>query len=194
MRLFAILFVFAAMLASAQTFLVVEQYETFERSTETRGNTATTDLWLQQSIKGRLGAFVWAQAGRGYQQTYAGPSLKITDWLEAGIGGGVEHGDFEGRKRLGSFVYAAKGSDSLFGVYENGASGRWFIAVYGHRFNKWLSLGMHAQDYEGIGPRLEITKGGITVWTSCLVEKEAGRRGTNFFAGAKYSFNWPKAN
>lgn len=185
---FAIVFV-----CEAQTLLVLEQYETIERSTESRANTPTTDMWLQHNLKGRIGMFMWAQAAPGYQQTYAGPSLRITDWLEAGVGGGVERGGFNGHARLGAFVFAAKGNDSLFGVYENGASGRWFLAVYGHKVNKWLSVGAHLQDYEGAGPRVEVSKGQFTVWGACLLEKEVGKRGTNFLAGAKYSFNWPKA-
>lgn len=175
-----------ASLSSAQTFLFVEHYDTAERSDERRV-VATTDVWFQQNLKGKVGMFAWAQASNVYRQTYAGGSYQFTPWLQAGVGGGVEQAD--SMKRLGLFVYAAKGNESFFGIYENGGSGRWHLAQYNHKIGKSrYGLGFHNQAFVGSGPRAEVNFGPVKVWSSALWE----RHGRNLMIGVRYTYHREK--
>jgi hypothetical protein len=138
----------------------------------------------------RAETFAWAQYTPTWSQAYAGPSFKIAKWLEVGIGGGVEQ--TTGHGRLGSFVSANAGKESFFAVYENGASGRWFVATGAHKLSKHVSVGFHAQDLLGIGPRTDVTFGQMTVWTALPIEKECGKIGKNFVFGVKFVVKAPK--
>ena len=177
--LFAIITFVSA--SSAQTFFFIENYNTVEKSDERRV-VSTTDVWIQQNLKGKVGMFVWAQANPIYRQIYAGGSYQFTPWLQAGMGGGVEQADSV--KRLGSFVYAAKKNESFFGIYENGGPGRWHLARYTHRFGKSrYDLGFHNQAFIGSGPRAEINLGPVKVWSSALWE----RHGRNIMVGVRFT-------
>lgn len=165
-----------------QTFLLLEQYATTEKSDNNR-TLPTSDIWFQQGLRGKVGMFMWAQVSPTYRQTYSGLSYQFTNWLQAGVGGGVEEAD--SLARLGSFLYLSKGSDSLFGIYENGGSGRWHLAVYNHKVGKSrFGVGFHNQAFVGSGPRAEVNFGPVKFWVATLLEKS----GHNFIYGVRYVY------
>lgn len=187
MRVYAILTVLVVTVitsvAHAQTFFFVEHFTTAERTDSCTETVPTLDAWFQQGISGKIGMFAWAQTTPDWRQAYIGPSYQITSWLQVGIGGGIEKAD--SKKRLGSFLYAAKGKDSLFGVYENGGGGRWHIAVYNHQVGKSrFGIGVHTQAFVGTGPRAEMNFGPIKLWSSLLFEGD----GHNAVFGVRYVY------
>ena len=103
--------------------------------------------------------------------------------MQAGVGGGIEQAD--SMARLGSFLYAAKGRNSLFAIYENGGSGRWHQAVFNHQIGKSrYGLGVHNQAFVGTGPRAEVNLGPVKFWVAALWEKG----GRNFMYGVRYVY------
>lgn len=165
-----------------QTLVTVEQFFTTERS-DNRTTTPTSDIWIQQGITGKFGMFVWGQITPSYRQTYAGASYQFTNWLQAGVGGGIEQAD--SMARLGSFLYMSKKSNSFFGIYENGGSGRWHVAVFNHKIGKSrFGIGIHNQAFVGTGPRLESNFGPVNVWVATLREGT----GNNILYGVKYTY------
>lgn len=152
-----------------QTYFFTETYAT--ATGDAAGKVAlqpTMDAWWQENLSGRVGTFMWAQIvpqeGK-YRQIYGGPSYQVADWLQVGVGGGVERAENKGR--LGSFAYLTPiKNNSVFMIYEDGGSGPWWLLLHTYRFGlfKQYGIGVMSQAYLGTGPRVEYNWGKLGRW------------------------------
>lgn len=192
MKFFCILFSIASVF-SAETFVFTENYRTVKKDEAFQ----TTVLWAQQSAKKKLlgkevGGFGWAQYNTTYRQVYGGGYIKPLNWLQVGVGGGVEQA--KSKARFGTFVYAAKSRYSAFAIYENGGSGYWYLVITSYDFpqtKKW-NIGTHSQAFVGHGIRTEAKLGSIGSWTASirpafLWNGETGFR-PNIIVGLRFTY------
>lgn len=163
MLLFVFLFVFCQK-TNAETFIFSESYRTFKSaSTDSQANT----VWAQQSLSKHTGLFGWGQVGMNYRQTYVGGYVKPTNWLQVGVGGGVEQ--TTSKARIGSFLYANKGRCYVFAIYEDkGATGYWYLTLTDVKISKRWSVGTHSQAFLGHGVRTEYRLNPIGRWTPSI--------------------------
>lgn len=108
-----------------------------------------------------------------------GRTAKIGNvFIAADAGLGVEQTkDGFGRMNAAS-VFAKQGNVSFLGVVEYG-KGLWYKSHVKWHIVPQVSLGILAQRYAGIGPRIDIRipRTPITIWGAALRDKELGRNG-----------------
>lgn len=148
--------------ASAETFVFGESYRTIKKDSAHQ----TQVLWGQQDLSKKVGIFGWAQYGKSYRQAYGGLSVRPTSWLQVGAGTGVEQAT--SKARIAGFYFTSKGRFSSYGVYENGGSGYWYLAISTIAINKYLNFGSHSQAFIGHGVRTEVKLPSIGRWTPSI--------------------------
>lgn len=153
----------------------------------------SVELKLQDelsSVTAKLSGENWSGVAQmtssGYQQFYAGPTLKPFPYLKVGAGIGLERTTNKPWDlRFGTFASVNYDTWSLFVLYEDGAVTGPFVKAVGNkevlpRLN--LKLGMHHQSNIGFGPRIDITPvKNVTLWGAFL-------DGDTVLIGLNYSF------
>ncbi len=108
----------------------------------------------------------------GRSATFAGT------FVAADAGLGVEQTSDGFGRMIAASVFAKKGSVSLLGIVERG-SGLWYKSHLKWQVVPQVSLGILAQRYAGIGPRVDvrIPRTPLTLWGAVLRDQELGRSG-----------------
>lgn len=187
--------------AWGQHYMFVENFHTVERGDESSW-TPIADGWFQDQFKNedgetsQFGIFGWGQKmlqEEGYWQTYAGPSVQLTDWFQIGAGGGIERGNEGGvSPRFGSFGFLTHGRHAAFIIYEDSprreiGSGYWYLVQHWTTFHSGrFECGVMSQAYIGTGPRCAVNFGQNKqwkFWNSAHFEKSGD---TNFQFGLRW--------
>lgn len=158
--LIALFFIILPM--SAETFVFAESYRTIRKDKSFQTNV----VWGQQDLNNKIGLFGWGQYGKPYRQAYGGLYIRPTSWLQVGAGSGVEQAT--SKARIAGFYFTSKGRFSSYGVYENGGSGYWYLAISTIAINKYLNFGSHSQAFIGHGVRTEVKLPSIGRWTPSI--------------------------
>lgn len=144
--------------------------------------------WFQRELNGGpLGVFVSAaRESDGYEQYFAGPSLKLNNWLKFGVGVGRESlaGEYAGTRKGAWFEISSEKWNS-FGIAEDGPSGKWHKLNASYALDERFAVGVHKEaGYRG-GPLLEVNlRDGIQAWVAG--SRKNGE--TTLFIGVNASF------
>lgn len=147
----------------------------------------------ERNVVGPVGFYLLAeQDSDGYRQAYAGPTWKPFDWLELGIGIGMEHvpdaGGESNSTRTNAFFSVNWEKISLYGSFENGASsGPWRVLTAIYHISDTVGIGMMEESSLGFGPRVEyaIMKN-VTIWGGILYDRNESK--TNSVLAVNFSF------
>lgn len=113
-----------------------------------------------------LQLFAFSSTGESYAEGYGGFAYSPKSWLQIGMGLGLETADTPWR--VAASLWAGKGPLSFLWIYENGGSGPWYKATATFTAKEWLTLGLMARRFIGIGPLLQLSlpKTPISIWTT----------------------------
>ena len=119
--------------------------------------------------------------GEKYAEGYLsfGRSMTIAGtFVAADAGLGVEQTQDGFGRMIAASAFAKKGSVSLLGIVENG-TGLWYKSYLKWQVVPQISLGLLAQRYAGVGPRIDfrIPRTPVTLWGAVLRDQELGRSG-----------------
>ena len=119
--------------------------------------------------------------GEQYAEGYISFSRSTTfgdAFVAADVGLGVEQTPAGFGRMIAASVFAKQGNTSFLGVVERG-SGLWYKCHFKWQIVSQVSVGILAQRYAGIGPRIDvrIPRTPLTVWGAALRDKEFGRSG-----------------
>lgn len=106
----------------------------------------------------------------GYAETYIGPTWSPTVHFSLGIAGGMETADDPWR--VMAYSMAGYMSLHLLGVVEYGGSGLWYKGVASYAIGP-VSIGAMAQRFDGLGPRLAVSRWNLELWAAPLYDIEA---------------------
>jgi len=95
-----------------------------------------------------------------YSEAYAGLEYAPVSWLSLGLGAGLETGG----GRMGISLWAGKGPLSVLVFYENGKTGSWYKTVVASSVTDWLSVGLYAKRFAGVGPILQVSVSSAKIW------------------------------
>ena len=126
----------------------------------------TLDLYISGKVSGRLGWSAFGLVNEGWGQAYAGPTFAPTSWSEVGFSVGVESGG----KRFAESLWLGKGRVSVLAIHEHGYTGSWHKVTADVAMAKGLSVGYHDQAFLGRGPRVQLTRGKVSVWSALLLK------------------------
>ena len=100
------------------------------------------------------GAFGFLGVNKEYAHAYFGPTFSMDDWLQCGIGIGIE----QDKRPLhgGTFVFLNDDQATLLVVGEYGGSGYWYKTELMVKTGTWFSPGIMIQRFMGIGLRMQI--------------------------------------
>jgi len=98
--------------------------------------------------------FAYVCMSKGWSEAYVGPTIKLNDFAEVGVGAGIESGCKN--LRFGSFLWAAKGKTSVFCVLEEGGSGQWHKVSADYQIGKNIKAGLVEQSGLGLGISSEL--------------------------------------
>lgn len=130
----------------------------------------------------------------GYREFYAGPKVKLTEWLEVGVAVGREsiRGELRNSARRNAFVSVNTDKVSAYATYENGASGPWHKAYALYKVTDSVSAGAMYETTFGRGIRFDYNvKKNVTVWAASLRkddEKNPDKKVTTTLLAANFSF------
>lgn len=150
------------------------------------GNASQINGGAQGSVNDTFGYYVFGQtSSQGYRQIYAGPTIKPVPWLQIGAGLGKENvGDHH---RHDAFFWAGNEKISVFGTFEDGASGPWHKVMLNYRMTSSFGIGFMDQKYLGRGIQLEYAPlRNIVVWGAIL--RDVNRDATNSTIAVTYRF------
>jgi len=117
----------------------------------------------------------------GYAEAYIGPAWSPNKNFSLGLAGGMETADAPWRVAAHSSFHL-KGL-RLFGIVEYGGSGLWFKAMTTYDIGP-VSVGALAQRFDGVGPRVAVSKWGFELWAAPLYDFESGA------PSGLVGFNW----
>ena len=106
----------------------------------------------------------------GYAEAYIGPTWLPTARFSLGIAGGMETTDSPWR--VMAYSTASHKSLHFLGVAEYGGSGLWYKAVASYTIGP-VSLGAMIQRFDGIGPRVAVSRWNLELWAAPLYDLEA---------------------
>lgn len=106
----------------------------------------------------------------GYSEAYVGPTWSPTAHFSFGIAGGIETADSPWR----AMAYSTASYKNLhfLGVAEDGGSGLWYKAVASYAVGP-VSAGAMVQRFDGLGPRIAVSRWNLELWTAPLYDVEA---------------------
>lgn len=105
-----------------------------------------------------------------YGEAYIGPTWSPTADLSLGIACGVEVADAPWR--VAAFISARHTRLSLLGAVEYGGSGLWYKGLAAYNLGP-VGVGVLAQRFDGIGPRLSGNHRNFELWAAPLYDYEA---------------------
>ncbi len=106
----------------------------------------------------------------GYGEMYIGPTWSPTAHFSFGVAGGMETVDDPWRVMTYSMTSIEK--LHLLGVAEYGGSGLWYKAAASYAIGP-VSVGAIMQRFDGLGPRVAISRWELELWTAPLYDLEA---------------------
>jgi hypothetical protein len=106
----------------------------------------------------------------GYGEAYIGPTWSPTAHFSLGIAGGLETADDPWR--VMAYSMAGYRSLHLLGVVEYGGSGLWYKGVVSYAIGP-VSIGAMAQRFDGLGPRIAVSRWNLELWAAPLYDFEA---------------------
>lgn len=140
----------------------------------------------ERELVGPFGISVTAvQESDGYREFYAGPTVKLVDWLQVGIGIGREHipevdeEESLDSTRYNTFFSIEYEKIALYGSFENGDGGPWheLRAVY-NPIEKF-GIGIMDEARRGLGPRFEYNiRENVQVWGAILYDRDVAETTT----------------
>jgi hypothetical protein len=142
-------------------------------------------IYQAQNLNDNFGFFAFSWVEKVWSEAYGGITYSPTNWLQLGIGIGLEQADQPWR--LAYSIWAGNEKISLFNVLETGGSGFYYRCQFNMRVAKQLGLGGFTERYTGMGPRVEINLPGVPqLWITPLYAPETNQY--NIITGL--TFNW----
>lgn len=140
---------------------------------------AAPDPFLSAYTTHKLGEKVSVASFVAFTKTWgeglAGPAyiLSTEPFIEIGLMAGFEQPNFG--VRGGGSLFAERNGTTLFGFYERGAGtdNHWYVATLLHEVGGGVSVGLHAQRFQGIGGRANISSGPLTFWVAPVWNPES---------------------
>lgn len=116
------------------------------------------------AISKKVQVFAFSLTGENWAQAYGGLLYSLKPWLTVGAAAGMETADSPWR--IAASLWIGKGPVSLLCLYENGGSGYWYSVSPTVQIKKWLTVGILAKRFAGVGPlvRVSIPKTPIQIW------------------------------
>lgn len=96
-----------------------------------------------------------------YAEGYGGLAYSPKPWVEVGASVGMETADSPWR--IAGSVWMGKEPVSLLAIYENGGSGYWYKVTATVAARKWLTVGLLAKRFGGVGPIVQISIPGTPI-------------------------------
>ncbi|MDO8599045.1 MAG: hypothetical protein Q7S02_02965 [bacterium] len=134
------------------------------------------EVLVLHDIADPFGVYSFALVNEGWAQGQFGATMWLTTGLQLGIGAAIEQDPTPYR----GAAFLAVTPDLLANVSalvvgEYGGSGAFFTVNGGYHVAEWLRIGVMAERYEGLGPRLDffITGTPVKVWTTVGHDFEA---------------------
>ena len=115
--------------------------------------TPQVDVYSTKKFNDSLGIFAWLLIGQQWSEGLVGVMYTPKNWLELGLGYGLEHDENPGRY-VGQIVLV-HGPASLAIIGENGGSGSWYKIEGLVDLRRNFSLGIIGQRFVGLGPELQ---------------------------------------
>lgn len=106
----------------------------------------------------------------GYADAYIGPTWSPTTHFSLGLAGGMETADSPWR--VIAYSTASYKSLHLLGVVEYGGSELWYKAAVSYSIGK-VSLGAMIQRFDGLGPRVSVSRWNLEFWVAPLYDIDA---------------------
>ena len=151
----------------------------FEAQIASRGATRFIGQY-ERNLFGPLGIYILAeQETSGYREAYTGPTIKPFEWLQLGVGIGLEHiQELDDAESLNSTRYNAFFSIeyekiALYGSFENGDGGPWHELEAIYNFSDTVGAGVMDEAFRGFGPRLELNFDKVQLWGAILHDRDA---------------------
>lgn len=162
----------------------------------------TLDALTVLKFEHGLSANAFFLVTEGWAQAYMGPAWAPTDWLEVGVSVGGQQIDGELAARYAATLWLGTDIYSLLAIVEfdnatfrGESDGVWYDLRAMAQPLAWLTVGIEARRFAGVGPRidLKIPQTPLSVWctwTPFELEKLDGQLGhlSRFMFGALASF------
>ncbi|MEX2405170.1 MAG: hypothetical protein WD579_01045 [Candidatus Paceibacterota bacterium] len=149
----ATLVILSALPAEAQTNWQIDAQVLFrDGARESLTGVFTTHSITESSV------IAWSYLGvsPSWGEALGGPafaSASANSYFEVGVGAGVEQPTFT--PRFGAYALYVRGPADVFLFLEWGdATGSWYYLTSHYAVGRNISLGVHAQRYVGVGPRV----------------------------------------
>lgn len=116
------------------------------------------------SISKKVQVFAFSLTGEEWAQAYGGLLYSLQPWLTVGAAAGMETADSPWR--VAASLWMGEGPFSLLCIYEDGGSGYWYSVNPTVQIKKWLTAGILAKRFAGVGPfvRVSIPKTPLQIW------------------------------
>ncbi|MFH1145465.1 MAG: hypothetical protein V1707_00670 [bacterium] len=159
--LYVITFVVLSSNVFAQNSLFVES----EYKYSDDPSVITYRLGAKHDFNSKISFSSFGLVNKNYAQAHFSINYKITDWLKAGVGQGIEQS--KELWRLAANLQIMNGSYSWVTFYEHGMNGYWFQTELKYQFNPSLSVGIFGRRFVGFGPEIAIAipQTPFVVWT-----------------------------
>jgi hypothetical protein len=148
------------------------------------GQSVTVMTYATKKFSTELGVFGFSLVSPAWSEAYVGLIYDPAEWIEFGLGGGIESNNIP--LRTGGFVWMGNDTYSLYACLEYGGSGYWYQVKAIANVDKTFGLGLFAQRYLGVGPRLEVNVPSAQLYLAPLYDFEVGKFGV--LTGV--SMNW----
>ncbi len=137
--------------------------------------------YYEKSLTDSFGFYVLVEKeSNGYYEFYAGPKWKPLEWLEVGVGVGMEN--MPNSTRWNFFFDANWEKVGVSGSFENGGSGAWHKVTATYAVSKHIGVGVMDETGFEPGPRLEYNiKKNVQVW-GALLRNQDTKENTSVFA------------
>ncbi len=144
--------------------------------------------YLSEGLTDKFGWFAFSWVADDYAQAYAGITYCPVNWIQLGVGGGLEQA--ENPWRIAGSIWMGNESEtfSTLHIFETGGSGFWCRNQLNYQIIDWLGMGIHSEYLMGIGPRAQISIPSTPVqfWATPLYDFKTGR--LNAISGL--AINW----
>lgn len=125
---------------------------------------------IDVSIVDRLSVTATLVVTPDYGEAYIGPTWMPSEHFSLGIAGGIEIADDPWR--VAGTLYGRHKRLWALGIVEYGGTGLWYKALASYDVGP-VSLGVLAQRFDGIGPRIAGSYKGFELWAAPLYDPEA---------------------
>lgn len=168
--------------AFGQSYAEVESYVVDNEASIVMANYLTKDLI------DKFGWFAFSWVAEDYAQAYAGITYCPVNWIQLGIGGGLEQA--EDPWRIAGSIWMGNESEtfSTLHIFETGGNGFFCRNQLNYQVIDWLGIGAFGEYLMGIGPRMQVSipSTPIQFWTTPLIDFKTDR----FSVISGLTINW----